>query len=93
MLAVALAAISPFILLAVLSCFFFVTLRPLAVRYLGAGFIGGVMAIVAHTLLIDLFAPSESPSSFEIRLGLFGAGSISVVAVTLLPFAYRVLKK
>lgn len=74
LLSVALAALAPLILFVLVALCFSVSRRPQALRRLLSGFIGGVVAVAAFSLLAALFVPSQPQAQPEASLVLFGAG-------------------
>ena len=94
LLAVALAALAPIVLLVALACCFSVALRPLAVRCLVSGATGGLVAVASFALLAALFAPSQPQAQPEVSLVLFGAGfSGFALSLAAFPLLRRFFKK
>lgn len=73
LLVVALAALAPIILLAIVTCSFRVALRQLALRALIAGLVTGVVAVLGFSGL-DAIAGKLQAEAQETFLALFGAG-------------------
>lgn len=74
LLAVALAAVAPVILLVSVAFCFSARHRPQALRWLLSGFFGGVVAVAAFSLLTALVSPSQPQAQPEASFLLFGAG-------------------